>query len=120
MAVDTTFFAYLSDRQGIYNRESGFLEKYIREYQRHIYLKDGSELVWPMDSSVAKLDSTQIDSVVLRPVIRERAITHIETNLPYHLSNQHSAPLSGKVVEAYAALGKQSFYINPLSPTNSS
>lgn len=120
MAVDTTFFSYLSDRQGIYNRESGFLEKYIREYQRHIYLKDGSELVWPMDSSVAKLDSTQIDSVVLRPVIRERAITHVETNLPYHLSNQHSAPLSGKVVEAYAALGKQSFYINPLSPTNSS
>ena len=120
MGVDSTYFSYLSDRHGIYNRESGFLEDYIREYQQHIFMKDGAELVWPMDSSITKLDSTQIDSVQVRPVIRERAVTHVETNLPYHLSQQHSAPLSGKLVETYGALGRRSFYINRLSPSNSS
>lgn len=120
MQVDSTYFSYLSDRHGIYNRESGFLETFVREYQQHIFLKDGTELVWPMDSSVAKLDSTQIDSVQVRPVIRERAITHIETNYPYHISQQHSAPQSGKLVESYAALGRRSFYTNRLTPTNSS
>lgn len=120
MAVDSTYFSYLSDRHGIYNRESGFLETFIREYLQHIYLKDGTELVWPMDSMVAKLDSTQIDSVIIKPVIRERAVTHIETDLPYHISQQHSAPMSGKLVESYAALGRRSFYTNKLAPTNSS
>jgi hypothetical protein len=120
MAVDSTYFSYLSDRHGIYNRETGFLENFIREYQQHIFMKDGAELVWPMDSTLRSLDSAQIDSVRIRPVIRERAVTHIETNLPYHINQQHSAPVSGKIVESYAALGRLSFYINRLNPTNTS
>lgn len=110
MGVAYLFFSYpqrpsrdLQPRVGLFGRLHPGIPAAI------FFMKDGAELVWPMDSSITKLDSTQIDSVQVRPVIRERAVTHVETNLPYHLSQQHSAPLSGKLVETYGALGAALF-----------
>jgi Tol biopolymer transport system component len=116
LAIDTTYFSYISDRDGIHNRESARLEDYIREYRQHVYLKDGTELNWPMDSTMRSLDSTQIDSVRVLPEIRQRSITQSQTDYPFHLTMHHVAANSNKMVETFAALGRRTFYISKHDP----
>ncbi len=97
--VDTTHFLYLTDRSGIYNREGGYLEAYIHHYEQEIRLNDGSEIVMHADSSLASLDSTAIDTIIIRPVIKKRAITFNLSNYDRNIVEQHTAPRMGKVAE---------------------
>lgn len=106
MPVDTTYFTYLSNRSGIMNRESGNLEEYLHHNDQVVVLKDGSEIAIPqdsilagVDSTFAKLDSTQIDSMYIRPVIKERAITHSISNYARSIQQQHTAPRAHRMVE---------------------
>jgi Tol biopolymer transport system component len=116
MAVDTAFFSYLSDRSGIFNREIGHLEDYIHHYVQHVLLTDGSELDFPIDSSLAQIDSTLIDTVEIRPVIKQKAITHSQTNYAFNLWYQHSSTLSNKVIEMVPQPGPRKFYIQTIDP----
>jgi Tol biopolymer transport system component len=116
MAVDTSFFSYLSDRSGIYNREVGHLEDYIHHYVQHVLLTDGSELDLPIDSSLAQIDSTLIDTVQILPVVKQKAITHSQTNYAYNLWFQHSSATSKKVVEMIPQPGRRKFYIQTIDP----
>lgn len=115
MPLDTTHFSYLSNRSGIVNRESGFLEEYLHHYDQVIYLKDGSEIVLHADSTMTLLDSTQIDSVVLRPVIKERAINHPSSNYARSIIEQHTAPRSGRMVELLTVNEKPQIVWQPLN-----
>lgn len=98
-AFDTTYFSFLSDRSGIYNREVGYLEDYIHHYEQIISLKDGSEIILDADSSLTMLDSTAIDTIVIRPVVKKRAILHPNSNYKRSIVEQHSAPRAGKLAE---------------------
>lgn len=117
LAVDTTYFAYLSDRAGIYNREIGRLEDYIDHYERKIFLTDGSEMVLHADSLLPTgLDTTQIDSVVLLPVVKARAITHNQTNWAFNAWYQHSAPQLGRSVVFFKKPGARQFFFPKIDP----
>ncbi len=98
-AVDTTFYSYLSDRAGIMNREMGYLEDYVHHLEQTIYLKDGTEIVMHADSSLNSLDSTLIDSVIVRPVIKQRAINHTSSNYNRSIVSQHTALRAGRLAE---------------------
>lgn len=78
--IDTTYFGYLSDANGIYNRYQARLEDYVHHYEQTIYLDDGTEITLHGDSTLQQLDSTLIDSVVVYPIIKERAITEATTD----------------------------------------
>lgn len=88
MGIDTTYFAYLSDRSGIYNQEIGYLEEYIDHYEQIIILNDGSEIVLHADSSLVSLDSTLIDTIEIYPIIKERALTAEHTNYDRNITQQ--------------------------------
>lgn len=100
-AVDTTFFTYLSDRSGIFNREVGYLEDYVHHYEQEITFKDGAQITLHADSTLAELDSTQVDTIIVYPIIKERAIVRAASNFDRNLTYQRSAPRVNKVLEYF-------------------
>lgn len=101
MGVDTFFFSYLSDRSGFYNREVGFLEDYIDHYQQIITLTDGTEIILHADSSLTRLDTTLIDTIVRVPIIKERALVAATSNYARNLMYQNQAERTGRLLEYF-------------------
>jgi hypothetical protein len=91
IALDTTHFAFLSDRSGIMNRETGFLETYIHHITRHIILKDGIHLRFDADSIPSGFDTTLIDSIYLEPVYKKRAFTGLNSNFDRNVLDHYDA-----------------------------
>lgn len=98
-AVDSTYFTFLSNRSGIMNREMGYLEDYVHHMEQVITLEDGTEIILHADSILTELDSTLIDTIVIRPVIKTRSINHTSSNYNRSIENQHTAPRSSRMVE---------------------
>ncbi|MEL7020488.1 MAG: hypothetical protein AAGK47_02655, partial [Bacteroidota bacterium] len=118
MAIDTTWFSFLSDESGIYNRNVGYLEDYVARYERVIRLDNGKDIILHPDSTLVGLDSTAIDTQFIRPIIKKRAITHSNTNYAANIIQQSSAPRVGKLVESILEGGVHRFYIQELAPEN--
>jgi hypothetical protein len=116
IGVDTTWFSYLSDRSGIFNRESGYLEEYLHHYDQIIYLEDGSEIRMHADSSLSELDSTTIDTIVLEPIRKKRAITRSNTNYGRSILSQSSAQYSRRAVELILNNNQYQVYLRELQP----
>ncbi len=91
LGIDEHFFSYLSDASGIYNSYRGYLEDFVHHIDQIIYLNDGSQIRLHADSSLLELDSSLIDSILLEPIIRERAITTATSDLPFSLIAQTRA-----------------------------
>jgi hypothetical protein len=115
-AVDTSWFTYLSDQYGIYNRETGYLQPYIHHFDQIIQLEDGSEIRMHIDSSLTELDSTLIDTILIDTIIRERAITHLNTNFSRGILTQSSAPRVDKTADLMLVNGRHEVYIRSLDP----
>jgi len=100
--IDTTWFSYLGDENGVMNRYQGYLEKYIHHYDRIIQFDDGATIAMHPDSALStRLDSVaiaRIDTSWLEPVWKERAVTYPVTNLGSNIQAQHAAPASGKLL----------------------
>ena len=98
MGIDTTYFTYLSDQSGIYNREFAYLEEYIDHYDQRIELLDGTEIVLNADSTMTLLDTTLIDTVYIYPIIKERSIAKATTNLDRNILHQSIAIRTGRLL----------------------
>ncbi len=116
VALDTSYFSYLTNRSGIMNRESGYLEEYLHHYEQVITLNDGSEIILHADSTLTSLDSTQIDTVIIRPVIKERAINHASSNYARDIVEQNTAPRAGRLVELITINRKPQAFILEINP----
>ena len=116
MAMDTTWFGYLTDANGIYNQAAGYLEDYIAYYEQLILLKGGDEIRMHADSSLEKLDSTLIDTIEIYPVIKERAIVHTTTDVDNNIYLQHSAPRVGRQARLYRTARGTEAFLSPLDP----
>ena len=120
MAIDSTNFTFLSDESGVYNRQRGYLEDYIAFYEQVITLKDGSEIILHQDSMLTSLDSTLIDTIVIQPVIKQRAINHNTSNYRFSISEHHFSPKSGKYVKSIYKEGIHNFYVQKIDSIKSS
>jgi hypothetical protein len=116
VGIDTTWFAYLSDRSGIFNRETGYLEEYLHHYDQIIYLEDGSEIRMHADSSLTKLDSTTIDTIVLEPIMKKRAITRSNTNFGRSILSQSVAQYNRKAIDLVLNNNRYQIYQRNLQP----
>ncbi len=114
MAVDSTHFTFITDENGIYNRQLGYLEDYIAFYEQVITLTDGSEIILHRDSTLSLLDSTLIDTIIIQPVIKQRAINHNTTNYSFNIFEQHFSPKTGKFVESVKIEGINKFYLQKI------
>ena len=116
MGIDSTYFSFLSDETGIYNRKYGYLEDYIAYYEKVIQLKKGEEIVLHQDSTLENLDSTLIDTTFLRPVIKTRAINHTASNLNRNILSQDKAAKSDRIVEMVYNNGQYQAFLKTANP----
>ncbi|MEN0003805.1 MAG: hypothetical protein AAF798_06665 [Bacteroidota bacterium] len=117
VAVDSTYFSFLSDESGIYNRQMGYLEEYIHHYEQLILLEDGTEIILHADSSLASLDTTLIDTIQIRPVVKQRSINHSNSNYNRNIIEQHTSPKTGRLVELVYRNGSYQAFTRMLNPT---
>lgn len=115
-AADTAWFSYLSDRTGIYNREMGYLEEYIHHYEQVISLEDGTEIRLHIDSTLEELDTALIDTILVEPVIKKRAVTHINSNYDRNILRQSSAPRVDRVAELVLRDGRHQAFVRKMYP----
>jgi len=116
VAVDSTYFAYLSDESGIYNRRVAYLEDYLHHYDQIIRLNDGEEIRIHIDSTMESLDTSLIDTILIEPVIKKRAIAHGVTNYQRNIRNHHTAPRAGKLVDMVVEDQQYRIYRSDLNP----
>lgn len=135
VGVDSAHFTFLSDENGIFNRQTGYLEPYIAYHQAVVYLNDGAEVKaldtnnpgeWPfervlaflapLDTVLQNVDSTQIDSIRFSPVYKKRARTWNQTNADRNIAEHHIAVRTGRLVEAVPRDGKTLFYTRTIDP----
>ncbi len=137
IGVDSTHFTFLSDENGVVNRQAGYLETYTAYYQDIIYLKDGVEIKalnmrqsgeWPpeqalyylapLDTVLLNVDSAQIDSIRTFPVFKKRPITWNQSNYDRNILDQHLTPRTKRLVEMVNRNGKTEFYARTAHPEN--
>jgi hypothetical protein len=115
--IDTTWYAYASEESGIYNRQTGYLEDYVAQYDKVIVLNDGQEIILHPDSSLATLDSTLVDTTFLRPVMRQRGVNHFQTNYDRNLLSTDVASGTRIFAEAIKKNGRYEIRTGQLDPT---
>jgi WD40-like Beta Propeller Repeat len=140
LSVDSTHYVFLSDVNGISNRQAGRLEEYTAYYKTIFYLKDGGEIPaldmnqtgeWPLEKALKlfapadtvrkNLDSTKIDSVRSFPILKKRARTWNQTNYDRSIGAQHLSARTGTMVEMVRHRGRSQVYVRKeavLSPDN--
>ncbi len=135
IGLDSTRFAFLSDENGIFNRQAGYLEPYLAYNQAVVYLKDGTEVKalndkepgeWPLervlsflaplDTVMKNVDSSQVDSIRFGPVYKKRARTWNQTNYDRNVVEQHLSFRTGKMAESIPREGKTIFYVHRPDP----
>lgn len=135
VGLDSAHFAYLSDENGIVNRQAGYLEPYLAYNQAVVYLKDGSEIKtldtqhpgeWPferiltvlapLDTVLKNVDSTQVDSIRFSEVYKKRSRTWNQTNYDRNILEQHLSARTGRYVETVARLGRTQFFTRKIVP----
>lgn len=116
--IDSAFFSYSSNENGIRNRRLGYLKEVFSHNEKIILLKDGSEITMPEDSVLSLLDSTLIDSVTIKPVYDWKGFSYPHSNYNRNLLFQDYSPAAGKVAEAFEKDGKYLFFLNNLRVDN--
>ena len=115
MAVDGTWFSFLTDETGIANRKNGFLEDYIHHYENIITFNDGREMRLHADSVIAeRLDSTaflEIKSVRLDTIYKQRAVNHFASNYDRNILWQHKARNNDRFAQLVNRDGKWIAYV---------
>jgi hypothetical protein len=131
--MDSTHFAYLSDQNGIINRQVGYLEPYLAYYEVNIHLKNGAIVkasdstrlgAWPLkrvqaflppvDTVMKNLDSTQIDSIIIKSVFKKQPKVWKNTNYERNIQEQHATVRGKKLIEAFTADKKTLFFQRPV------
>jgi len=115
VAIDTTHFSYLSDWSGIFNREAAYLEEYLHHYDQIITLEDGEEIRLHADSTLENIDSLPVDTIVIIPVIKQRAIAHTTTNYQRNIVLQDKALRANRMAEMIYRDGKPHVYFKPVA-----
>jgi hypothetical protein len=105
--IDGDHFSFLSDVSGIVNRYQAHLEDYLDHYEQTVYLSTGDEITLHADSTLEKLDTALIDSVVVFPVIKERAVVEAVTNGNSNITIQDASGKLPRGVALYLAGGNQ-------------
>ncbi|MGK0333297.1 MAG: hypothetical protein ACI974_000113 [Paraglaciecola sp.] len=101
--IDGEHFSFLSDVSGIVNRYQAHLEDYLDHYEKTIYLSTGDEITLHADSTLEKLDTFLIDSIIVFPIIKERAVVEAVTNGNSNINLQSASGKLPRGVTHYLA-----------------
>lgn len=120
MIVDTTYFSFLSDESGIFNRQVGHLEKVLSRVDTIFYITNTFREVVPItvvqDSARLFSDTLKIDSFQLKPIYKTIAVVRNNTNYNRNIAAQSSSPRTGKATELFYTEGVPHLHIFKMEP----
>ena len=103
IAIDETWFSFLTDETGLNNRRVGYLEDYVHHYDNLILFDDGIEMRLHADTIISnKLDSAAmatIDTITIDTIIKQKAITHLNSNYDRSVITQSTGRHTEKVAQ---------------------
>lgn len=118
-AVDTTYFTFLSDESGVFNRQIARLEDVLVRTDTIFYItnefKEKVDIVVMQDSMRLFPPTQKIDSFVLKPIWKKVAIVKNNSNYNRNIITQSTAPRVGKVAEVFYTEGLPRVQIVPLN-----
>ena len=88
IGIDTTYFAYLTENNGILNRDVAYLDTIFDHTQTSILFKEGGKKVLDTDFVPTKEEFLLIDSVWKTPVFRTIAIANHNSNAGKNILSQ--------------------------------
>ncbi len=97
--LDTTWFAWLTDESGIYNRKIAYLDSVLIRTDQAFQLTDGAVLIVHQDTLPTFLPPEQVDSTWALPVYEIQAFAHATTNKQTHILDHTLAPRTQKVYD---------------------
>lgn len=100
VGIDTTYFAYLTDENGIINRHVAHLDSVLDHQRVVIIYKDGARQQLESEIALSPKDSAQIDTLWKIPIYRIIGVPHAQTNYGRNLLGHHFAP-NGNGVALY-------------------
>ena len=112
--LDSSYFGYLSDENGIYNRYSSYVEEVVSHYNRVIVSKSGEQIRIHQDST-AQIPDSEIDTTYLEAVYVLKPFPHANSNLSTNLLEFDVASAKNKMSELYYINGKYHIYIKELT-----
>ena len=123
MLLDDTWYSFLTDETGVFNRKNGYLEDYIHHYENIIEFEDGPIMHLHADSVIAeKLDSvaySKIASITLDTIYKQRAVNHFASNYNRNILEQHKARGNDRFAEMVFQDGKRHIYLRESAPEQS-
>ncbi|MBL7817713.1 MAG: hypothetical protein JNL70_22085 [Saprospiraceae bacterium] len=118
VAIDTTFFGFLSDESGVFNRQLAYLKDVLVRTDTVFYItnefKEKVDITVMQDSMRQFPPTQKIDSFILKPILKKVAIVSNNTNYTHNIVAQSTAPRVGKVAEVYITEGVPHVQIVPL------
>ncbi len=118
LGIDSTWFSFLTDETGVFNRKNGYLEGYIHHYENVITFDDGTEMRLNTEIEVEeKLDSvaySKIATITLDTIWKKRAINHFATNFDRNILEQHKARRNGRFVQMVFRDGTWGLYVGEM------
>ncbi len=135
VGLDSLHFAFLTEESGIFNRAAGYLEPYTAYYRTVFYLRNGAEVSalhtrrqgeWPLEKALRflapedtvrlQIDTSQLDSVRVLPVLQKRPVVYNQTNYSRNITEQHVSRPGGLLAESVPVNGKIQFFVHPANP----
>ncbi len=101
IGLDSTYFAYLSESNGIINRDIAYLDTVFDHNRTTLLYKDGARQVLEKDYFLTENDKNTIDSIWKKPIYRTVAYAHSQSNYKKNIVQQHVAFKSGTVAELF-------------------
>ena len=120
IAVDSTYFSFLSDESGVNNRQMAYLKKVLDRVDTVFYVTNEFKEVVPItvmqDSARLFSDTLKIDSSKTKEIFKTMAFVKNNTNYNRNIIAQHSSPRTGKLVETFNTEGVPRLNIQKLEP----
>lgn len=120
MTVDSTWFSFITDESGVFNRKMGFLEDYVHHNVNAIRFRDGNIVRLHADSLITSvLDSVamaQVDSVWQEAIIKQRAVNHFSTNYDRSIVEQSKSRRAGRFAEMQQRDGRLHVFMGETKP----
>lgn len=88
IAIDSTWFAWLTDESGVYNRSLAYLDSVLVRTDRAFLLDNGNILLIHADTLPLFLPPQNVDSSWAVPVYEVQAFSHTATNVQTHIREQ--------------------------------
>jgi len=99
IALDSIHYTYLSDNNGIVNRDRGYLEEITYGYETTLFLTNGEKIVGPKDSLISAAARLEVDSSSTRPLKRKIPYNETISNRGSSILLHHTLPSRGLLVE---------------------